>query len=69
MAKRRDLEVTHDEADTIFINQCASVHVAEMLVVTDETDVFVFPYHFVHQGGITGSVKMALPAKIEQSLI
>ena len=54
ITKRNDLEVTHDEADTIVINQCAPVHVAAMLVIADDTDVFVLLCHYVHHGSITG---------------
>ncbi len=57
------MEITHEEEDTILINQCASVNEARKLVVADDTDVFVLLCHFVHQGSITGSVKMVGPAK------
>ena len=61
--QRYDMRITHEEADTILIHQCASVKVEHKLIVAEDTDVFVLLCHFVHKGDILGSVKMVGPAR------
>lgn len=61
VTRRDDMTTTHDEADTMLIQQVASVGVANALVVADDTDVFVLLCHFMFFGEITGHIKMISP--------
>lgn len=63
VSRRDDMTITHDEADTMIIQQVASVGAANVLVVADDTDVFVLLCHFVFHGAITGHVMMASPIR------
>ena len=58
VSRRDDMTITHEEADTMIIQQVASVGAANVLVVADDTDVFVFLCRFVFNGDITGHVMM-----------
>lgn len=57
------MAIMHDEADTMLIQQVASVGVANVLVIADDTDVFVLLCHFVFNRDITGHVMMASPIR------
>ena len=61
--RREDMRVTHEEADTILINQVVFTGFASVLIVADDTDVFVLLCHFIHSGHITGQVKMVSPVR------
>ena len=50
VSRRDDMTITHEEADTMIIQQVASVGAANVLVVADDTDVFVLLCHFVFNG-------------------
>ena len=50
VSRRDDMSITHEEADTMIIQQVASVGAANVLVVADDTDVFVLLCHFVFNG-------------------
>ena len=47
----------------MIIQQVASVGAANVLVVADDTDVFVLLCHFVFNGDITGHVMMVSPIR------
>ena len=61
--RRQDLAVTHEEADTIIIQQIAAIAPARVLVVADDTDVFILLCHFVFHGDIPGHVMMESPIR------
>jgi hypothetical protein len=61
--RRQDMAVTHEEANTIIIHQIVSVGASRVLVVADDTDVFVLLCHFVFNGDINGHVMMVSPIK------
>ena len=63
VSRRDDMIITHEEADTMIIQQVTSVGAANVLVVADDTDVFVFLCHFVFNGEITGHVMMVSPIR------
>ena len=48
------MEVTHDEADTIIIQQVMSIRKPRVLTVADDTDVFVLLCHLAFHGYIDG---------------
>ena len=50
--KRHDLTATHEEADTISIQQVARVEVGTVLVIAYDTDIFILLLHFCHLGNI-----------------
>ena len=56
--QRRDMYTNQEEADTLIIQQAASVPSQKSLVVADDTDVFVLLLHFCHYGNITPRVMM-----------
>ncbi len=58
-----DMAVTHDKADTIIVLQIVQADANSVLVIADDTDVFVLLCHFVHHNVIRGQVKMASPKK------
>ena len=57
------MTITPEEADTMIIQQVASVGAANVLVVADDTDVFVLLCHVVFNGDITGHVMMVSPIR------
>ena len=57
------MTITHEEADTMIIQQVASVGAANVLVVADDTDVSVLLCHFVFNGDITGHAMMVSPIR------
>ena len=63
VSRRDDMTITHEEADTMIIQQVASVGAANVLVVADDTDVFVLLCHFVFNGDISGHVMMVSPIR------
>lgn len=63
VSRREDMAIMHEEADTMLIQQVASVGVANALVVADDTDVFVLLCHFVFNRDITGHVMMTSPIR------
>lgn len=60
---RLNMATIHEEADTMLIQQVASVGVANVLVVADDTDVFVLLCHFVFNRDITGFVMRTSPIR------
>ena len=63
VSRRDDMTITYEEADTMIIQQVASVGAANVLVVADDTGVFVLLCHFVFNGDITGHVMMVSPIR------
>ena len=63
VSRRDDMSITHEEADTMIIQQVASVGATNVPVVADDTDVFVLLCQFVFNGDITGHVMMVSPIR------
>ena len=63
VSRREDMAIIHEEADTMLIQQVASVSVANVLVIADDTDIFVLLCHFVFNRYITGHVMMTSPIR------
>ena len=63
LRRREDMAITHEEADTMIIQQLASARAAKALVVADDTDVFVLLCHFVFLRNIHGHVMMVSPVR------
>ncbi len=49
---RQGMTITHEEADTMIIQQVASIRGHHVLVVAGDTDVFVLLCHFVFHHSI-----------------
>ena len=63
MVQRVDLRNTHEEADTIIIHQIIKADENNVLIVADDTDIFVLLCHFGLNKAISGQVKMVSPKK------
>ena len=63
VSRRVEMAITDEEADTMIIQQVAFVGAAQVLVVADDTDVFVLLCHFVFHGDITGHIMMISPIR------
>ena len=63
VSRRDDMTIIHEEAYTMIIQQVASVGAAKVLVIADDTDVFVLLCHFVFNGDITGHVMLVSPIR------
>ena len=61
--QRVDMTNTHEEADTIIIHQILKADVENVLVVADDTDLFVLLCHFIFNKIIRCQVKMVSPKK------
>ena len=61
--RRHDMATTHEEADTILIHHINAVNASEVIVVADDTDVFVLLCHFVCYGKIKSHVRMVSPVR------
>ena len=61
MNKRPDMTTTQEEGDTLIIQQVSRVLTGTVLVVADDTDIFVLLLHFCHLGKITSHVLMVSP--------
>ena len=61
--KRQDMKTTQEEADTMIVQQVAEVKAKIVLVVADDTDIFVLLLHLCCQGDIPAltSVLMVSP--------
>ena len=65
---RSDLRTFHEEADTILIHQVSLFGSGKVIVVADDTDVFVLLVHFIFSGDIKASVVMQ-PTSCETNVI
>ena len=61
--KRQDMSTWQEEADTLLVQQVASVGADTSLVVADDTDVFILLLHFCYEGDIARKVFMISPVK------
>ena len=61
VSKIKGMPITHE--DTMIIHQVANVGVNNVLVVADDTDIFVLLCHFVFRGDITGHVMIISPIR------
>ena len=64
ISKRHDLKTTQEEADTIIVQQVAKVNANKVLVVADDTDIFVLLLHFCYQGDISASTSIQMVSPI-----
>ena len=55
--------ITHEEADTMIIRQIIQADMPQVLVVADDTDIFILLCHFVAHGDFKGQVMMISPIK------
>ena len=55
--------VTHEEGDTVIVDQIVKEKAAKVLVVADVTDVCILLCHFVFSGDITGHILIESPIK------
>ena len=62
VTRRLGMPVTQEEADTIIIHHILKV-APEVLVVADDTDIFVLLCHVVHTFAIHGQMRMISPIK------
>ena len=59
--KRQDMAITQEEGDPLIVQQVSRVEDGTVLVVVDDTDIFVLLLHFCHQGHISCNVLMVSP--------
>ena len=59
--KRQDMAITQEEGDPLIVQQVSRVEDGIVLVVADDTDIFVLLLHFCHQGHISCNVLMVSP--------
>ena len=58
--KHQDMATTQEEGDTLILQQVSRVDDGTVLVVSDDTDIFVLLY-FCHQGSLSCKVLMVSP--------
>ena len=56
--KRHDMVTTQEEGDTLIVQQVSRVEDGTVLVVADDTDIFILLLYFCHQGSISCKVLM-----------
>ena len=62
--KRQDMKTTQEEADTMIVQQVAEVKANQVLVVADDTDIFVLLLHFCCLGDIPASTSVLMVSPI-----
>ena len=62
--KRQDMKSTQEEADTMIVQQAAELKAKKVLVVADDTDIFVLLLHFCCQGDIPDSTSVLMVSPI-----
>ena len=62
--KRQDMKTTREEADTMIVQQVVKIKPEKVLVVADDTDVFVLLLHFCCQGDIPASTSVLIASPI-----
>ena len=55
-----DLKTNQEESNTILIHQVAAMGPGKVVVISDDTDVFVLPLHYISTGDIKVNVLMQL---------
>ena len=55
------MATTQEEGDTLIVQQVSYVEDGTVLVVADDTDIFVLLLYFCHQGSISCKVLMVSP--------
>ena len=55
------MATTQEEGDTLIVQQVSHVEDGTVLVVADDTDIFVLLLYFCHQGSISCKVLMVSP--------
>ena len=64
IVKRQDMTTTQEEADTMIVQQVAEVKAKKVLVVADDTDIFVLLLHFCCLGDIPASTSVLMVSPI-----
>ena len=54
---------THEEGNTLIVQQVANVSAQTSLAVADDTDVYVLLLHFCYRGDISGHNMMISPVQ------
>ena len=62
--KCHDMKTTQEETDTMIIQQVAEVKAKKVLVVADDTDIFVLLLHLCCQGDISASTSVLMVSPI-----
>ena len=62
--KRQDMKTTQEEADTMIVQQVAEVKAKKVLVVADDTDIFVLLLHFCCLGDTPASTSVLMVSPI-----
>lgn len=65
LIKRQDMKTTQEEADTIIVQQVVEAKAKKVLVVADDTDIFVLLLHFFCQGDIPASTIVLMVSPIQ----
>ena len=63
VSRRQDLATTQEEADTVIIQQVARVTVGIVIVVVDDTDIYIPLLYFCHIGNRYCNVHMVSPVQ------
>ena len=63
VTSRLDITGTHEQEDTVIIHHMLKADAPEVLVVADDTDIFVLLCHFVHTSAMHGQIRMISPIK------
>ena len=67
--KRRDMTTKQEEADTMVVQQVEEVKAKKVLVVADDTDIFVILLHFCCQGDIPASTSALMVSPIRGRVV
>ena len=59
--QRQDMAITQEEGDALIVLQVSRVEDGTVLVVADDSDIFVLLLYFCHQGSISCKVIMVSP--------
>ncbi|KAG1651907.1 Craniofacial development protein 2 [Nymphon striatum] len=63
VSMRVDMTTTQEESDSLIIQQVAHVTDSTVLVVADDTDIFILLLYFCHRGDISSKVLMVSPVQ------
>ena len=67
--KRQYMKTTQEEADTTIVQQVAEVKAKKVLVVADDTDIFVLQLHLCCQGDIPASTSVLMVSPIRDRAV
>ena len=67
--KRQDMTTKQQEADTMVVQQVEEMKANKVLVVADDTDIFVLLLHFCCQGDIPASIAVLMISPIRGRVV